>query len=70
MYLSQAIHKTYIDVTEKGTQAAAATAVGGAGALPPAILDIQVNHPFLYFIVEKQTGAILFMGTMNNPSAI
>jgi serpin B len=70
MYLSQAIHKTYIDVTEKGTQAAAATAVGGAGAFPPAILDIQVNHPFLYFIVEKQTGAILFMGTMNNPSAI
>jgi serpin B len=69
MYLSKAIHKTYIDVTEEGTQAAAATGIVTITTLPPAIIDIQVNRPFLYFIVEKQTGAILFIGTMNNPSA-
>jgi len=69
MYLSRAIHKTYIDVTEEGTEAAAATGLATATVLGPAIHAIQVNHPFLYFIVEKQTGAILFMGTMNDPSA-
>ena len=65
--LSQAIHKTYIDVSEQGTEAAAATGAVTTSAVPniPAIL---INHPFLYFIVEKQTGAILFMGTMNDPS--
>jgi serpin B len=70
--ISQVIHKTYIDVTETGTEAAAATvvttilAVGPGG---PAIPVVTVDHPYLYFIVEKQTGAILFVGTMNNPSS-
>jgi serine protease inhibitor len=68
-YLSKATHKTYIDVSETGTQAAAATGLTVTISALPATIDIQVNHPFLYFIVEKQTGAILFMGTMNNPSA-
>jgi serpin B len=71
--ISQVIHKTYIDVSETGTEAAAATVVtmvlganiNGGG---PEIPVVMVNHPYLYFIVEKQTGAILFEGTMNNPS--
>jgi serine protease inhibitor len=70
--ISQVIHKTYIDVSETGTQAAAATAVVTVtverGGGQPAIPVVMVNHPYLYFIVEKQTGAILFVGTMNNPS--
>jgi serine protease inhibitor len=73
VYLSRAVHKTYIDVTETGTEAAAATAVTGftvdIGGGQPAIPVVTVNHPYLYFIVEKQTGAILFEGTMNNPSS-
>jgi serine protease inhibitor len=67
-YLSQAIHKTYIDVSEQGTQAAAATETGVSASAAPNIPAILINHPFLYFIVEKQTGAILFMGMMNDPS--
>ena len=68
-YVSQAIHKTYIDVSEQGTEAAAVTGVVNTTvSLRPKYQTIQVNHPFLYFIVEKQTGAILFIGTMNDPS--
>jgi serine protease inhibitor len=66
-HVSRAIHKTYINVNEQGTEAAAATAVVITTSAPNIPL-IQVNRPFLYFIVEKQTGAILFMGTMNDPS--
>ena len=67
-YVSSAIHKTYIDVSEQGTEAAAATAIGTTSIAPNRPL-IQVNHPFLYFIVEKQSGAVLFMGTLNDPTA-
>jgi serpin B len=70
--ISQVIHKTYIDVTETGTVAAAATAVTTITAIrggQPAIPVVTLNHPYLYFIVEKQTGAILFEGTMNNPAS-
>jgi serpin B len=67
-HVSQAIHKTWIDVNEQGTQAAAATSIGVETSASPAMPAILVNHPFLYFIVEKQTGAILFIGTMNDPS--
>ena len=71
--ISQVVHETYIDVTETGTQAAAATAVTmtsvDIGGGKPEIPVITINHPYLYFIVEKQTGAILFIGTMNNPSS-
>ena len=66
-HVSRAIHKTWIDVNEQGTQAAAATGIG-VETSAPSIPAILVNHPFLYFIVEKQTGAILFIGTMNDPS--
>jgi serpin B len=72
VYISQAVHKTYIDVTETGTEAAAATAftmfTTTAIGSKPEIPVVMVNHPYLYFIVEKQTGAILFEGTMNNPA--
>jgi serpin B len=70
--ISQVIHKTYIKVSEEGTQAAAATAiVMTATALPvgkPELTPIVADHPFIYLIVEKQTGTILFIGVVNDPS--
>ena len=68
-HVSRAIHKTFIDVSEQGTEAAAATAVGVVTSVAPNRALIQVNHPFLYFIVEKQSGTVLFMGTINDPTA-
>jgi serine protease inhibitor len=66
--ITSAIHKTYIKVSEQGTEAAAVTAIGiGLTAFPshPALV---FNHPFLYIIREKQTGAILFIGIVTDPS--
>ncbi len=66
-YITKAIHKTYIKVNEEGTEAAAVTAIGiGVTAYQP--LVFKADHPFLYTIIEKQTGAILFAGIVNDPS--
>jgi serpin B len=67
--VSKSVHKAYIQVSESGTVAAAATAITVQETTVPAIPAIQVNHPFLYFITEKQSGAILFMGTVNDPAS-
>ncbi len=67
VYISKAIHKTYIKVNEEGTEAAAATAVGiilTSISTPPVF---KLDQPFLYAIIEKQTGTILFLGMVNNP---
>lgn len=71
IFINKVIHKTYITVDEQGTEAAAVTAIGvvatsvGAGSQVP-VMD--VNRPFLYVIAEKNTGAILFIGEVNNPA--
>jgi serpin B len=66
------IHQANIDVVEEGTTAAAATVVigkatGGPGPDYP-LTTLQVNKPFLYFIRDATSGAILFMGLINDPS--
>lgn len=69
IYVSKAIHKTYIKVSEAGTQAAAATVVGITTTAFPVIHIFEMNRPFLYTIIEKQTGAVVFAGIVNDPSA-
>jgi len=68
-FIADAVHKTYINVTEKGTVAAAVTAMfmGSGAAPPPPKPVITFNRPFLYIIASKQTGAMLFTGIVNNP---
>jgi serine protease inhibitor len=68
-YISKVIHKTYIKVNEAGTEAAAATGavVTGLTSAPPNYHVVKLDHPFVYLITEKQTGAILFMGKLNDP---
>ena len=68
LYISDVIHKAFIDVAEKGTEAAAATGVvvGNASVPPPPLL--RADRPFLYFLRDQPTGAILFMGRVLDPS--
>jgi serpin B len=69
LYISQVVHKAFINVAEKGTEAAAATAVvmsGGSAA--PTGLEFDATRPFLYFLRDQPTGAILFMGRVLDPS--
>lgn len=66
--ISQVKHKTFIEVNEKGTEAAAATSVGiVATSMPPPPFTMVVNHPFFAAIRDNQTGTILFMGSIVNP---
>jgi len=71
--IKDVIHKAFINVGEKGTEAAAATAVimedasiSDAAALHPLLVD--ASRPFLYFLYDQPTGAILFMGRVLEPT--
>ncbi len=68
--ISEARHKTYLSVDEFGTEAAAATEIAmmGASAMVPAEeFHVIVDRPFLFAIVHKDTGAILFIGSIYEP---
>jgi serpin B len=68
LYLTSVLHKTYIDVNESGTEAAAVTSVGvGVTAMPVDPPAFYLTRPFLFFITEEDTGAILFAGKVENP---
>lgn len=66
--INKALHKTFIEVTEEGTTAAAVTAIGIelTNAAPVPVLSI--DHPFVYLITEKTSNTILFIGTVGNPA--
>lgn len=65
--VSRVLHKTYITVTEDGTEAAAVTAVEGVitGEIP----QVSLDRPFIFVIREVDTGAILFIGQLMDPTA-
>lgn len=70
LYISDVIHKTYIDVNETGTEAAAVTAIvfettsAGPGEDK---FYFTVDKPFVFAITEKDTDAILFIGEVQRP---
>jgi len=67
LFISEVIHQAYVKVDEKGTEAAAATAVVMelTSAMPRNIF--KADHPFIFIIQEKQTGNMLFIGKVNDP---
>ncbi len=67
LYVSGAFHKAFIDVNEKGTEAAAATGISVGATSSPDYFEMMVNKPFMFFIRDKLNGSILFMGRINNP---
>jgi len=75
LMLKKVIHQANIDVVEQGTTAAAVTVsigatMGGPGPEPsPVHVQFHVNKPFLYFIQDNWSGAVLFMGRIDDPSA-
>lgn len=63
LYLTKVLQKSFVEVNEEGTEAAAATAVGvGVTSMPPAMI---VDRPFLFVIRERLTGNLLFLGVVN-----
>jgi len=67
LYIDYVQHNTFIDVNEKGTEAAAATVIGIKNYAMPYSPEFHVDHPFLFAITEKETGAILFIGKIVSP---
>ncbi|MFH1978118.1 MAG: serpin family protein [Candidatus Aenigmatarchaeota archaeon] len=71
LFISQVIHQTFIEVAEYGTEAAAATSVFvGAGSAGPTEEPkyFTADHPFIFIIQQKDSGNILFMGRMSDPT--
>jgi len=70
LFISRVLHKTFIEVNEEGTEAAAVTAVeiGYTSIGPePNVRYFTADHPFLFAIRENSSGTILFMGRVNLP---
>jgi serpin B len=69
LYISHVLHKAYVGVDEDGTEAAAATAVvmrDGAAQDPPK--DFTIDRPFLFFVRDLGSGAVLFSGKVVDPT--
>ncbi len=70
LYISEVLHKAFVDVNEEGTEAAAATAVimtrMSLVDMGPTIF--KADHPFIFLIRDKFSGSILFLGRVTDPT--
>jgi serpin B len=69
--IDQIVHRAVIEVSEEATEAAAATAIGirVTSIAPKRVepLQFRVDRPFLYYLVDEATGAVLFQGRVVDP---
>ena len=71
LQLAEAYHKGFIEVDERGTEAAAATAlVARAGGMPPSSEPrvLKIDRPFLFLVRDTKSGMLLFMGRVQDPT--
>ncbi len=68
LFVSDVIHKAFVSVDEKGTEAAAATAVPMSLTSMPQIATMTIDNPFIFLIRDIQTDAVLFVGRVANPA--
>jgi serpin B len=70
LFIKEVIHKSFVEVNEEGTEAAAATGVVvGVRSAPAPPPEFRADHPFLFFIRHDATGAVLFIGRLVRPGA-
>jgi serine protease inhibitor len=70
LFLSQVIHQSFVEVNEEGTEAAAVTKITLATGRPPKDKDkftLLVDRPFFFAIRDRQTWALLFLGSVADP---
>jgi len=73
LFLSAVLHKAFVDVNEEGTEAAAATVelmeiAMAMDSRPPQVPTFRADHPFLFAIRSRRSGAILFLGRVTDPT--
>jgi serpin B len=71
LYISDVFHKTFLEIDEKGTEAAAATAavMMRATSAPLDPVTVTVDRPFFFAVQQRSTGACLFLGRVMDPTA-
>jgi serpin B len=69
LQISEVVHKAYVEISEEGTEAAAATGVGIAlvSMVSQPLPVFQADRPFLFFIRDTRSGLILFQGRVMDP---
>ncbi len=70
LLISDILHKTFVEVNEEGTEAAAVTAVIVGRMSMPMEPVFRADQPFVFMIRDKASGAILFMGRLSDPSKL
>ena len=68
LLITAILHKAFVAVDEEGTEAAAATAVVVGLKSMPMMASFEADHPFMFLIRERSSGAILFLGRVTDPS--
>ena len=72
LFISDVIHKAFVEVNEEGTEAAAATAMVMVGSAAPSnpqpIPVFRADHPFLFLIRDHRNGSVLFLGRVTDPT--
>ena len=69
LFIQDVVHEAFVAVDEKGTEAAAATAVIVGETSDPPLAELTVDRPFVFAIIDRPTGATLFIGRVLDPSA-
>lgn len=69
LFINRVLHKTLVDVSERGTEAAAVTMIGmdSGSAAPTGNFEMTVDRPFLFAIQDLQSGILLFVGSVETP---
>jgi len=68
LFISNVIHQAFVEVNEEGTEAAAATGVVMKEVAIAENIIFRADHPFIFMIQERETGNILFMGRVFDPT--
>lgn len=70
LFVSDILHEAFVAVDEKGTEAAAATAVVmDLRAMPADPVVLEIDRPFLFALRDRETGTVLFLGRVLDPTA-
>uniref|UniRef100_A0A8C7B1L5 Serpin family B member 13 n=1 Tax=Neovison vison TaxID=452646 RepID=A0A8C7B1L5_NEOVI len=67
LHAQKFLHRSFVVVTEEGTESSAATGVGFALTSAPGCEHFHCNHPFLFFIKHQESNSILFFGRFSSP---
>ena len=69
LFITDVVHKAFVDVDESGTEAAAATAViVGTTSVPAEPIEVTIDRPFMFLIRDMETGTVLFLGRVLDPA--